>query len=88
MTQVVHTQSEWRDYKRKIENWFWEISPSSIRLPTATWLFSDLFGLLDSNVRKMISELIEEEILLIDSGGWISFNLYLEEPQHDETSTS
>ena len=43
-----------------------------IRLPTAQWLFSDLYGTLDANVRLALSELKDEGKLTIDNGGWIS----------------
>lgn len=42
-----------------------------IRLPTAQWLFSDLLGMLDFEVRRALTELKEKGSITIDNGGWI-----------------
>ena len=43
----------------------------SIRVPTACWLFSDLYQLTDIEVRIRLSELQKEDLIRIDNGGWI-----------------
>ena len=43
-----------------------------IRIPTACWLFVDLFGVLDSDVRFALAALDSEgKFIGIDNGGWI-----------------
>lgn len=48
-----------------------QIFPTPIRIPTACWLFSDLFNILDSTVRFTLAELQIDGRIKIDNGGWI-----------------
>lgn len=43
-----------------------------IRIPTASWLFSDLQGCLDIEVRDALSWLKGGGYVTIDNGGWIT----------------
>lgn len=43
-----------------------------IRIPTASWLFADAFQLIDSDVRRVLSFLKDDERITIDNGGWIT----------------
>lgn len=42
-----------------------------LRIPTLTWLFSDMFGILDIDARDLINELIQKGVVRRTSGGWI-----------------
>ena len=42
-----------------------------LRIPTLTWLFSDVFGILDSQARDLISDLIRSNILKDNGMGWL-----------------
>lgn len=42
-----------------------------LRIPTLTWLFSDVFGILDSQARSLITELIKSNILKDNGMGWL-----------------
>jgi len=42
-----------------------------LRIPTITWLFSDIFGVIDIVARNMISDLIDEGKLKNTGMGWI-----------------
>lgn len=44
----------------------------SIRIPTATWLLSDVLGVLDGDARQMIGTLKDCGYLTTDNGGWIT----------------
>lgn len=60
---------------------YWELrmlsrpTPRPIRIPTAQWLFSDLFGMLDSDVRAELTWLERNGWITVESGGWISCRL-------------
>ena len=43
----------------------------SIRIPTATWLLSDVFGILDCTARELLGQLIDAGKLICESGGWL-----------------
>ena len=42
-----------------------------VRIPTVTWLFSDVFNLIDVDARALVSRLIDTGAVVRDSGGWI-----------------
>lgn len=45
---------------------------SPIRLPTAQWLLSDVFGIIDIVGRSILTSLKAEGLIEIDNGGWIT----------------
>lgn len=45
-----------------------------VRIPTLTWLFSDVFTLIDIDARALVSKLLASGAVVRDSGGWISLS--------------
>lgn len=42
-----------------------------IRIPTATWLLCDVFGVIDCEARELLTKLIDSGQLKCDLGGWL-----------------
>lgn len=42
-----------------------------IRVPTACWLMTDQFNILDSTVRRALDSLQKQGKVRIDNGGWV-----------------
>ncbi len=45
---------------------------SPIRVPTARWLLSDVFDVLDGPVNQILRELQAQQLIVVDIGGWIT----------------
>lgn len=53
-----------------------QLFPNPMRVPTACWLMSDQFNILDSKVRFTLVGLEAEGKIRIDNGGWIHVQRY------------